>query len=57
LTYAIAVFEAKLAQPHLGSLAFSSSLTAQTLFQQVVSKLLQEEDVADLLRGLPTNFW
>jgi hypothetical protein len=57
LTFSIVVFEAKLAKHNLASLAFGSSLTAQSLFQRAVSQLPPSEAIAKPLLALPANFW
>jgi hypothetical protein len=55
--YSIALIEAKLGQPALGTLAFGSALNAEKLFQQIVSELPATEDGVSGLTSLPSGFW
>ncbi len=55
--YSIALVEAKLGQPALGTLAFGSALTAQKLFLEIMSKLPETEDGVQILKSLPSGFW
>jgi hypothetical protein len=56
-TYALVLFEAKLAQPKLATLAYGSDLNARNLFQQVTDGLPLSEDGVVLLKSLPASFW
>jgi hypothetical protein len=57
MTYAIALFEAKIGQPRLARLAYDSELTAGKLFQQVTSGLTGTEDGTRVLKSLAVAFW
>ena len=56
-TYALVLFEAKLGQPKLATLAYGSDLNARNLFQQLTGGLPSTEDGVVVLRSLPVSFW
>jgi hypothetical protein len=56
-TYALVLFEAKLGQPKLDTLAYESDLNARSLFQKVTDGLPSSEDRVVLLKSLPVSFW
>jgi hypothetical protein len=56
-TFALALFEAKLGQPKLETLAYESDLSARSLFQQVTDGLPSSEDGAVVVKSLPASFW
>jgi hypothetical protein len=56
-TYALVLFEAKLGQPKLATLAYESDLKARNLFRQVTDGLPSTEGGVAVLRSLPVFFW
>jgi hypothetical protein len=56
-TYALVLFEAKLGQPKLATLAYGSDPSAGSLFQQVTDGLPSSEDGVVVVKSLPASFW
>jgi hypothetical protein len=56
-TYALVLFEAKLGQPRLATLAYGSDLDVKNLFRQVIAELPSSEDGVVVLKSLPESFW
>lgn len=56
-TYTLVLFEAKLGQPRLATLAYGSDLSAKNQFQQVITEIPSSEDGVAALKSLPASFW
>ena len=56
-TYALAILEAKLAEPKLVTLSYCSSSSVGSLFEKAISTMPEQEDGFIVFNAIPENLW